>query len=289
MSFREVVNSRMACPWLQICNKIWVRNQMTASHHQCYATISFLTQNIPQDDERNVHPRKPRYHENPFGEVLKCRETSPGITKSHGTSSNGIDYSACSTGWLWVKYSYFEGPTFTPNVWNNFTIMTSGCQGVSNNSQIDCLFNSLFSLITKKTPKLRITCSLRGESMHNQWFLLAKCQWLGKCLHVVTSNVDWYLQSTEVNVLRSIHNMKEPKGGNRVENDDDPTGHSGIPGEKSNNITLKLIKMTDNLQTTFPSTRYGMKKQQHCILIKISQLCFPSSAIHNKQHCSVMV
>ena len=48
-----------------------------------------------------------------------------------------------------------------------------------------------------------------------------------------------YLQSTKVQVVWPIHNMKKPKGGERIENNNKSTGHGGIPGEKVNSITLR--------------------------------------------------
>ena len=51
ISFIGVVYSQMACPWVQVCDKIFVMNEMTALHHRCGAVILFLAQTIVQNDE----------------------------------------------------------------------------------------------------------------------------------------------------------------------------------------------------------------------------------------------
>ena len=59
------------------------------------------------------------------------------------------------------------------------TVTSHECFGISNNWQLDCLFNSLLRLTWKKTPMLCITGPLWGQSIMEQWTPLTTKAFLG--------------------------------------------------------------------------------------------------------------
>ena len=66
-----------------------------------------------------------------------------------------------------------------------FTVTSHERHSISNNWQIDCLFNSLFKLAAKKESKLWINGSLWGESTCEQWIPPSKGQESGESLHIM--------------------------------------------------------------------------------------------------------
>ena len=78
----------------------------------------------------------------------------------------------------WVIWSYSE----------SMTVTSHGRHGVSNQGQLDHLFNSLFKLAVKKTPTFRITCPLWGESMDDPWFPSQRTNNADSVYHAVTSS-----------------------------------------------------------------------------------------------------
>ena len=71
---------------------------------------------------------------------------------------------------------------------NALKLLQSGHMNVMNHQQLNCLFNSLSSLITREMPKLCIAGILWAESTGEQWISLTKGQQRGKCFHVMTSS-----------------------------------------------------------------------------------------------------
>ena len=68
-----------------------------------------------------------------------------------------------------------------------FTLTSHECHGVSNHQQPDDLYNR-FMLASKKTPKLRVTGQLWGESTGDRWIPITKGQLCGKRFDIMTSS-----------------------------------------------------------------------------------------------------
>ena len=88
--------------------------------------------------------------------------------------------------WSWIQFSPSQDVShfFTAL---NITVMLHECQVFVNHwCLVYYLFNSLFRLMTKETPKLHITGPLWGESItDSDWrILFTKGQKLVKCFHV---------------------------------------------------------------------------------------------------------
>ena len=58
-----------------------------------------------------------------------------------------------------------------------------------------CIFNALFRLTIKTSPKLSITGPLWGESTGDRWIPLTKGQWCRKLFHVLLSS--WHIEPNE--------------------------------------------------------------------------------------------
>ena len=84
------------------------------------------------------------------------------------------------------------------------TVTSHERHGVSNHRQLVSLFNSLSMLTSNTTPKLRITCPLRGESTGDRWFLLTKAG-NGKSGSIMISS--WVLVSLTTAILQAIFPM----------------------------------------------------------------------------------
>ena len=56
----------------------------------------------------------------------------------------------------------------------NISAMSHGHHGVQNHWLLNCMFNSMFKVITKKISKPCITGPLRGESTGNWWILFTR-------------------------------------------------------------------------------------------------------------------
>ena len=116
---------------------------------------------------------------------------------------------------------------------NNFIIVTTYCQ----------------QLIRFENKKSFAIPALYEGNTRDQWFLLTQWQhFVKRCLIVMPWYCYRYLYSTESNVLRSIHDMKEPKGSGRIEQYHDPAGHGGIPVA---NIDFFVVTMKTDINITW--------------------------------------
>ena len=78
-SFLAVVKSWVVCPWSHICNKVGVRNWMTAPTLQLHVPHIISNTNYTTRWGMKFPSEKFRYHENVFGELTKCSETPPWV------------------------------------------------------------------------------------------------------------------------------------------------------------------------------------------------------------------